>query len=199
MKYGSLIAMAAMLLLGGWLIWGPLTRIDQRTWPDSRLLDILVAGDRGVLEAHRDPASGLWAFRTHMRNGFTSPILTPDQVEMLIGPDGLANAIASHHPVLDFFNITSWTNLVWVSVGLAGQLAFSGRMIVQWLISEKRKTSTVPVAFWWLSLFGGLCLFTYFIWRQDFVGILGQAPGVVIYARNLHLIHRPRHPAPAPP
>jgi len=53
----------------------------------------------------------------------------------------------------------------------------------------------VPVGFWWGSLFGGLMLFAYFIWRKDIVGILGQSTGLLIYARNLILIYRPaRHP-----
>ncbi len=46
--------------------------------------------------------------------------------------------------------------------------------------------------FWWLSFLGGVCLFTYFVWRKDAVGVLGQATGVVIYARNLRLIHKER-------
>jgi lipid-A-disaccharide synthase-like uncharacterized protein len=39
-----------------------------------------------------------------------------------------------------------------------------------------------------MSLFGGLAVFAYFVWRQDIVGVLGQCSGVVIYARNLKLI-----------
>ena len=49
------------------------------------------------------------------------------------------------------------------------------------------KKSVVPAAFWWLSLAGGLALFSYFVWRRDVIGVLGQSTGVVIYARNLRL------------
>jgi lipid-A-disaccharide synthase-like uncharacterized protein len=81
---------------------------------------------------------------------------------------------------------------VWVGVGLLGQLAFSGRMIVQWIASEKRGSSVVPAAFWYMSLGGGLLLALYFIWRLDLVGVLGQSTGIVIYARNIRLLYKQR-------
>ena len=94
--------------------------------------------------------------------------------------------------LLGFFNISSWVNFTWVGVGLIGQCAFFGRMFVQWVVSEKKRRSEVPELFWWFSFIGGVCLFTYFVWRVDVVGVLGQSTGVVIYARNLRLIHKQR-------
>jgi lipid-A-disaccharide synthase-like uncharacterized protein len=79
-----------------------------------------------------------------------------------------------------------------VSVGLLGQVLFTGRMIVQWLASEKKHESVVPPVFWWMSLIGSLMLLSYFTWRRDIVGILGQGFGLAIYLRNLHLIYFPR-------
>ncbi len=90
------------------------------------------------------------------------------------------------------FNVTSPAGLVWVTLGLGGQLLFTGRMLIQWFTSEKHKRSVVPVSFWWLSLIGSTMLLVYFIWRRDIVGILGQATGWIIYIRNLLLIHRSR-------
>src|SRR2546422_2286627 len=53
-------------------------------------------------------------------------------------------------------------------------------------LSERRKESTIPVAFWYLSLLGGLILFAYAFWyRQDIVFTIGQSAGVLIYVRNL--------------
>ena len=86
------------------------------------------------------------------------------------------------------FNITSPIGLLWVGLGLFGQILFTGRMIVQWIASERSRRSVVPVAFWWMSLIGAVMLLTYFIWRNDIVGILGQSTGFVIYLRNLILI-----------
>lgn len=88
------------------------------------------------------------------------------------------------------FNITSYWGLLWVSIGFIGQFLFTGRMIVQWLVSEREKKSIVPPTFWWFSLIGGAMLLVYFIWRKDIVGVIGQSTGVVVYARNLRLIQK---------
>ncbi|MCC7145372.1 MAG: lipid-A-disaccharide synthase N-terminal domain-containing protein [Phycisphaeraceae bacterium] len=88
------------------------------------------------------------------------------------------------------FNITSWMGMVWVGLGIVGQLIFTGRLIVQWLASEKHKRSVVPTAFWWMSLVGASMLLMYFTWRQDLVAFAGQSAGWLIYVRNLYLIYR---------
>lgn len=87
------------------------------------------------------------------------------------------------------FDITAWTGLLWVLFGLLGQTVFMGRMIIQWLASERVKTSVVPPAFWWMSLLGSSMLMIYFIWRVEIVGLLGQATGWLIYVRNLWFIY----------
>jgi len=76
----------------------------------------------------------------------------------------------------------------WLVVGFAGQLLFSGRFFVQWIASERKKASVVPVAFWWLSLAGGATLLAYAIHRRDPVFVLGQAFGLLVYGRNLALV-----------
>lgn len=91
-------------------------------------------------------------------------------------------------------DITSPLGVLWVAIGFLGQLLFTGRMIVQWLVSERQRRSVVPPIFWWMSLTGASMLLAYFVWRQDIVGIFGQATGWLIYARNLWLLHR-RAPA----
>ena len=48
------------------------------------------------------------------------------------------------------------SNLVfWLTIGFLGQALFTARFLVQWLASERKRRSVVPVAFWWLSLLGG--------------------------------------------
>lgn len=91
---------------------------------------------------------------------------------------------------LNLLNITSPFGLVWVTLGLAGQLLFSARMVLQWLASERERRSVVPPSFWWISLIGATMLIVYFVWRKDIVGILGQSTGWIIYLRNLRLIYR---------
>ena len=80
--------------------------------------------------------------------------------------------------------------MVWLLVGLGGQLAFSSRFLMQWVASERRKKSVVPELFWWLSLAGGACLLSYALLRRDPVFILGQTGGLLIYSRNLMLIYQ---------
>ena len=80
----------------------------------------------------------------------------------------------------------------WLAVGFGGQALFTSRFLVQWIASERRGESILPVAFWYLSLGGGLLLLIYAISRVDPVIITGQALGVVVYGRNLVLVHRKR-------
>lgn len=103
--------------------------------------------------------------------------------------------LASSGWIYKLLNITTPWGMWWVCIGFLGQALFTFRMLLQWWTSEKHKRSVVPVAFWWGSLFGGMMLFVYFIWRKDIVGIVGQSTGVFVYARNLVLIYR--HPPPA--
>lgn len=82
--------------------------------------------------------------------------------------------------------------LFWLIVGFTGQALFSMRFLVQWLESERKKKSVIPLAFWYFSVAGGLTLLTYAIHRRDPVFIVGQASGLFIYARNLYLIFKER-------
>jgi len=79
-------------------------------------------------------------------------------------------------------------------VGIAGQALFSARFVVQWVISERRKQSTIPVSFWYLSLVGGALTLVYALWRRDPIFTVAQATGLLVYARNLMLIHRRQRP-----
>ena len=89
-------------------------------------------------------------------------------------------------------HVGSVSELLWVLFGFAAQLMFTARVLVQWIASERARESIVPVAFWYFSLAGGLMLLSYAVYRADPVFILGQALGVVIYLRNLWLIHAKR-------
>lgn len=78
----------------------------------------------------------------------------------------------------------------WQVVGFVGQGVFTARFLVQWIASEKRGVSVVPLAFWWLSILGGFSLLVYAIYRKDPVFIVGQGTGMVVYTRNLMLAGR---------
>lgn len=152
---------------------------------------VRIANSRGVITSETDQDSKQVVYRLILRDGFKSPPMSARDVEQTFGPR-VMEALTAVKPnwLFRLCNVTTWTSFIWVAVGLAGQAAFSGRMLIQWLSSEKRRQSVIPASFWWLSLFGATTLFAYFVWRQDVVAVLGQAPGLVIYARNLRLISK---------
>ena len=87
----------------------------------------------------------------------------------------------------------------WVAFGLGGQMLFGSRFIVQWIASERKKTSHIPIVFWYLSLCGGIITAAYAIHRGDPVFIIGQCAGIIVYVRNLMLIYKKRgHVEPDP-
>jgi lipid-A-disaccharide synthase-like uncharacterized protein len=79
---------------------------------------------------------------------------------------------------------------LWVVFGLIGQMLFGSRFIVQWVASERKKASYIPIVFWYLSLSGGIVTTIYAIHRKDPVFIIGQGAGLIVYVRNLMLIYR---------
>jgi lipid-A-disaccharide synthase-like uncharacterized protein len=76
---------------------------------------------------------------------------------------------------------------IWLGIGFLGQSLFFMRFFVQWIVSERRRKSVVPNAFWYFSILGGVTLLAYAIHQRDIVFIVGQASGLLIYARNLML------------
>jgi lipid-A-disaccharide synthase-like uncharacterized protein len=75
-------------------------------------------------------------------------------------------------------------------IGFMGNLVFSTRFLVQWIASEKRGDSVIPVSFWYWSIGGSIIMCLYFIFQRDPVGILAYLPNSAIYMRNLHLIQK---------
>jgi lipid-A-disaccharide synthase-like uncharacterized protein len=144
-----------------------------------------------TLEA--DEAGAHW-FLVQQDDGTTSR-LTPDELASLLEPPPDGRRL-----LFGLLNITSLAGVLWVAMGLLGQALFSGRMILQWIVSERSRRSVVPVGFWWMSLAGASMLLVYFVWRRDIVGVLGQSTGWIIYTRNLWLIYRERRQSTdAPP
>ena len=59
-------------------------------------------------------------------------------------------------------NLTNF-ELLFLIIGFTGQALFASRFIVQWIYSEKVGKSSIPVIFWYLSIFGGIGLLIYAI------------------------------------
>jgi lipid-A-disaccharide synthase-like uncharacterized protein len=94
--------------------------------------------------------------------------------------------------VLDYWTSLTGVEQFWLVVGFSAQVMFTGRFVVQWIASEKKGMSYIPVSFWWLSVVGGGLLLCYAIYRRDPVYIMGQLTGQIVYTRNLILISRKR-------
>ena len=92
--------------------------------------------------------------------------------------------------MIKFISSLSNVEIFFFSIGFIGQGLFASRFIFQWIYSEKKGESSIPILFWYLSIFGGIGLLTYAIFRKDPVIIVGQMFGIFIYLRNLILIYK---------
>lgn len=86
--------------------------------------------------------------------------------------------------------MTSVGDLVWLSVGFAGQALFGIRFLWQWLYSEYHGRSLIPRVFWYFSVAGGTVLLCYAIHRHEPVFIAGEAFSLLVFLRNLQLLRR---------
>ncbi|NER12215.1 lauroyl acyltransferase [Leptobacterium flavescens] len=87
----------------------------------------------------------------------------------------------------DFFkneNIPLWL----VVLGSVAQVIFTFRFVYQWIYSEKKKESTLPMGFWLLSILGSSLILTYAIIRKDPVLFVGHILGLTVYVRNLFIL-----------
>ena len=105
--------------------------------------------------------------------------------------DAILNAL--RNAVLQFQN-DPW----WELTALVGEVIFGGRFVLQWLVSEYKKKSHVPVAFWYMSLVGNSILLAYFIHIEKPVLILAAILQIAIYTRNLVLIKKHKNKTAAP-
>lgn len=195
MKAGPVLAMVVTLFIGMWLVLQP--ALNRKPYDFTVLI--------GAKEFRIERAADGFIFVSPDRLNELGA-MSGDEMDAIIGDE--IEAWHARPPLertlMGFFNISEWANVVWVAVGLLGQGAFFGRLLAQWVVSERSGESQVPEIFWWFSLIGGVALFTYFVWRIDVVGVMGQSTGLVIYVRNLWLIHKQkdddgRNPEGTPP
>jgi lipid-A-disaccharide synthase-like uncharacterized protein len=83
----------------------------------------------------------------------------------------------------------------WEATAFVGETIFGGRFVLQWLVSEYRKKSYVPTAFWYMSIVGSIILAVYSIHIEKPVLILAFTLQIGIYTRNLALIKKERKTA----
>ena len=177
----------------------------------TAMLILLIGGAAGASTPRTQVSDGDGSIRIHIKplpEGVSRVFLTTSidgrrQFELVhidgtverLNSEAFTKKLYTSHTGKPWFyrllNISSPIGFAWVLLGLLGQVLFTGRMVLQWLVSEKAKRSVVPVGFWWMSLAGASMLMVYFIWRRDVVGVLGQSAGWLIYVRNLWLIYLP--------
>ena len=81
-------------------------------------------------------------------------------------------------------------------LGFIGNVIFSTRFMIQWIASERKGESVVPVAFWHWSILGSIVLLIYWIMQREPIGILSYLPNTFIYIRNLRLIKKKQAATP---
>ena len=77
------------------------------------------------------------------------------------------------------------TLMIW---GITAQVVFISRFFYQWIYSENRKESILPLGFWIISIFGSVMNLIYGLFRLDPVLIAAHSLGMFVYLRNI-LIH----------
>jgi len=96
--------------------------------------------------------------------------------------------------IIEFFREAIMKQIIgdpfWASTALVGQAIFGGRFILQWIVSEYKRKSYVPTAFWYMSLVGSLILLSYAIHIKNPIFMLAFSLNTFIYLRNLHLIYK---------
>jgi lipid-A-disaccharide synthase-like uncharacterized protein len=126
-------------------------------------------------------ADGAWSRTVTLRDGQTCRYAFV--IDGVRGPVGELRFYARGLP----WYLSAW---FWYTLGGLGQAVFAARFLLQWVVSERRGQSVIPVPFWWFSIAGSLIVLAYAIWRKDPIFILGQSTGCIVYVRNLLLLHR---------
>ena len=88
-----------------------------------------------------------------------------------------------------------WRFLLYYPLGLLPSLFFTLRFLIQWIQSERIKTSYVDALFWKLSLAGNLLLLSHYFLQGQYPFALIQTGNAVISWRNLNLMQKRRPPA----
>jgi lipid-A-disaccharide synthase-like uncharacterized protein len=75
----------------------------------------------------------------------------------------------------------------WLWWGLLAHVVFTFRFVVQWMVSERKKNSELPLGFWVISALGSLMILAYALFRKDPVLLASHSLGIFLYFRNIRL------------
>jgi lipid-A-disaccharide synthase-like uncharacterized protein len=99
---------------------------------------------------------------------------------------GYNNGVYDRDKLFHNEHIPVW--LFWL--GIFSQVLFTFRFVYQWLYSERRKESHLPLGFWIISLSGSFFILVYASFRKDPVLLAGQLTGFIVYLRNIVIIQK---------
>ncbi|MFT3787301.1 MAG: lipid-A-disaccharide synthase N-terminal domain-containing protein [Tepidisphaeraceae bacterium] len=120
-----------LLLVVGLCVWAALSFMDKGPRPPNSIdVKVQLNGARDRAYLYRDDA-GIYHYQLTNDDGTTTTLDAADFAKRVFEDQ---KSRTWSEAVL---NVTSPTGLVWVGVGLLGQVLFTGRMVVQWLVSEK--------------------------------------------------------------
>lgn len=80
-------------------------------------------------------------------------------------------------------------NWLWLAVGVFGQGLFALRFLIQWLVTELHKKSTIPAVFWYISVAASLLMMSSHFQRQEWLYAIGIGSTLFIYLRNIYMVH----------
>ncbi len=81
-------------------------------------------------------------------------------------------------------------NWLWIGVGVLGQGLFALRFLVQWVVTEVKRQSTIPPVFWYLSVAASLLLISSHAQRQEWLYAIGISTTLFVYLRNIYWVRR---------
>ena len=85
--------------------------------------------------------------------------------------------------MMEIKHVQDQQHWIWVGVGVVAQLMFAGRFLIQWAVSELKKKSVVPVAFWHLSLWASVLLLSSHAHQQEWVYAGPGGHGARLYSQ----------------
>lgn len=75
--------------------------------------------------------------------------------------------------------------MIW---GIVAQVVFISRFFYQWIYSENKNESVLPMGFWIISIVGSSMNFVYAIYRLDPVLFAAHSLSMIIYLRNILIL-----------
>ena len=129
----------------------------------------------------------LWMSRRGARSPRAAPrsVLWPVLAGVAVFAAVTVEAVGPRHGLVQYER-----GVLWLTLGFAGQVLWSGRFVVQWYESEKKGVSHLPASFFRMSVAGAVLLFSYAVSQKDWVNMAAYALNPIPYVRNLVLLRR---------